>query len=206
MPPAAPELPPVWHLNRRLVLRGALASLGALGSLGLSGCAEAPQQIVALGYGGVLSMRLSADGEQVLVGSVQQGAGLWHWRTQQRLATLSHAEQERAQVFASAFAPDGTRGVTAERHNLVHWDLGTGRVLGHWSAQASVRSVAVANRGRRILAGLNSREAWLLDGHNVRLPVVIPHAEAVRAVDISADAALGATGADDGLLLSLIHI
>lgn len=199
--PAAPEQPPRANPNRRQMLRGALASVGALGSLALSGCAEPPAETVALGYGGgVLSMRLSPNGEQALVGSVQQGAGLWNWRTQQRLANLSHAEQERAQVFASAFAPDGTRGVTAERNNLVHWDLATGRVLGHWSAQASVRSVALSNQGRRILAGLNSREAWLFDGLNVRLPVIIPHAEAVRAVDISADAALGATGADDGML------
>jgi len=62
-------------------------------------------------------------------------------------------------------------------------------VLGRWSAQAGVRSVAVSKLGRRILAGLASRQAWLLDGHHVRRPVIIPHAEAVRAVDIGLDAA-----------------
>jgi len=201
LPPAALAQTPHWHPSRRQVLRSSLAALGGMGGLlALSGCAEPPAETVALGYGGVLSLRLSPNGEQALVGSVQQGAGLWNWRTQQRVATLSHAEQDRAQVFVSAFSPDGTRGVTAERHNLIHWDLSQGRVLGHWSAEAGVRCVAVSNQGRRILAGLTSREAWLLDGHNVRLPVIIPHAEAVRAVDISADAAMGVTGADDGLL------
>ena len=65
--PAAPEQPPRAHPNRRLVLRGALAGVGALGGLALSGCAEPPAEAVALGYGGVLSMRLSPDGEQALV-------------------------------------------------------------------------------------------------------------------------------------------
>jgi len=65
------EQPPVGHPSRRQVLRSALAGLGGMGGLlALSGCAEPPLETVALGYGGVLSLRLSPNGEQALVGSV----------------------------------------------------------------------------------------------------------------------------------------
>lgn len=181
--------------------RSALRALCVLGAALLAACTDPPPTVRQIsGDDRALTMRLSPDRDLVLMGTVHNGASLWRWEDRQILATLNHSDQAPAEVWAAAFSPDGGHAVTAERQTVVHWDLVRKQSLGFWSTSGLVRSVDISQDGRRVLVGLSTREAWLIDTRGQVQPAVIPHADAVGVSRLTPDGRLGATGADDGML------
>lgn len=166
----------------------------------LVGCAERPAKVVTLGDQGALSVSIGAAADQALVGTLHHGTLLWDLNSGQLMATLSHDTDQAAVVVATALSADGRFAVSAERHNLIHWDLASREVAGHWGTSGVIRSVAIDDRGQRILAGLSTQSAWLIDTTGAVFPTVIPHASAVEVVALSADGRVGVTGSDDGML------
>ncbi len=183
-------------LPRPLVLALCLACTGWL-----SACGDAPPMVRHLSdEDRPLTMRLSPNLDQVLMGTVHNGVSLWRWEDRQILATLNHRADQPSDVVATAFSADGRHAVTAERQTVVHWDLANQRSVGFWSTEGLVRAVDVSRDGRHVLVGLSTREAWLIDSRANMAPAVIPHADAVGVVRLAPDGKLGATGADDGML------
>jgi WD40 repeat protein len=170
------------------------------GALLLSACSDPPAQVVSLGSQGVLSARLSPTTETALVGTVQHGTHVWDLRNGQLVATLNHAPQGTTDVVSSAFSLNARHIVTAERNNLIRWDMQNRQESGHWATTGVVRALAIDKQGQRIIAGLSDLSAWVVDASGRISPAVIPHSAAVGAVAISQDGKIGLTGTDDGHL------
>lgn len=181
--------------------RSALRVLSVLAVAMLAACTEPPVVVRQIsGDDRALTMRLSPDHDLVLMGTVHNGASLWRWEDRQILATLNHSDTALAEVWATAFSPDGGHAVTAERQTVVHWDLVRKQSLGFWSTPGPVRSVDISQDGHHVLVGLSTREAWLIDTRGRVEPAIIPHADAVGVSRLTPDGRLAATGADDGML------
>jgi len=156
--------------------------------------------VVTLGDQGALSVSIGASADRALAGTLNHGALLWDLSNGQLMASLSHDTDKAAEVVATALSSGGRFAVSAERHNLIRWDLANRTVAGHWGTGGVIRSVAIDDQGRRILAGLSTQSAWLIDASGAVQPAVIPHARAVGVVALSADGRVGVTGSDDGML------
>ncbi|MDZ4161495.1 MAG: hypothetical protein U1D28_06380 [Burkholderiales bacterium] len=201
MPMSPPKSPTVFidsPLHLRL-LGWSVLWFALLASL--VGCTQVqPNRVQALANSPALSVSLSPQSELALVGSLWHGASLWHLETEARRADWRHQDADDTVVRASAFSPDGRFAVTADEQSIVAWNVETSRPVGYWSTQGWVRSVAISNGGRYVLAGLSTQQALWIDASGQRQPSFIPHAESVGAVLLSADGLLGVTGADDGMV------
>jgi serine/threonine protein kinase len=97
--------------------------------------------------GDVLGLAFSADGREVLSGSVDTTVRLWDARSQKLLKTVPG---HTGWVRAVAFVPGKKQALAGDNHaNLIHWDLETGKIVhqlpGH---QANIGYVAVDPTGR----------------------------------------------------------
>lgn len=167
----------------------------------LSACADPPPVVSQLSNNDrTLTMRLNPAVDQVLMGTVHNGASLWRWSDRQILATLNHTDAGPSDVLAVAFSPDGGHAVTATSETVVHWDLKARRTLGFWATPGQVRAVDVSQDGGHVLVGLSTQQAWFINTRARLTPAVIAHADAVGVVRLSPDGKFGATGSDDGML------
>lgn len=167
----------------------------------LLGCTQAqPNRVQALAHSPALSVSLSPASDLALVGSMTHGASLWHLDSEARWADWRHQDAEHTVVRASAFSPDGLYAVTADEQSIVAWNVESKQPMGYWATEGRVRSVAISNGGRYVMAGLSTQQAVWIDVMGRRQPSFIPHAESVGAVWLSADGLLGVTGADDGMV------
>jgi len=176
-------------------------ALGLLGTGALTACSDPPPQISRLGGDDrPLTMRLSPAADLALMGSVHNGAVLWRWEDGQIVARLEHRPGAHADVMAAAFSPDGRWAATGERDSVVLWDLMARRALGFWAPPGGVRALAVADGGRRVLVGLSTQQAWIIDPRGGTTPAVIEQADAVGVTYLWPDGRTGLTGTDDGML------
>lgn len=178
-----------WRLGVAMAIAGMLV-----------GCADRPASVVTLGDQGALAVSIGAAADRALAGTLNHGALLWDLNSGQLMASLSHNTDQTAVVVATALSADGRFAISAERHNLIRWDLSSREETGHWGTRGVIRSVAIDDRGQRILAGLSTQSAWLIDASGAVAPAIIPHATAVGVVALSADGRIGVTGSDDGML------
>lgn len=176
--------------------------LGLLGGGWLAGCSsDPPLQISRLGGDDrPMTMRFSPRADTVLMGSVHNGAVLWRWEDGQILARFEHRPDAVADVVAVAFSADGRYAATAERDTVVLWDLGTQRALGFWAPPGGVRALAVADGAQRVLVGLSTQQAWVIDPRGGTKAAVIAQADAVGVTYLWPDGRTGITGSDDGML------
>jgi len=187
---------PMKRLTFAIATRPLLLAAAAL----LIGCADQPARVISLGEQGALTVSIAAAADRALAGTLNHGAMLWDLDSGQLMANLSHDTDQPAVVMATALSVDGRFAVSAERNNLIRWDLASRQAAGHWGTTGVIRSVAIDGKGQRILAGLSTQSAWLIDASGTLSPTVIPHAMAVGVVALSADGRVGVTGSDDGML------
>ena len=109
--------------------------------------------------------RFSADGKQVVTGSLDKTARVWDAVTGQPLTEpLAHGSE----VYSAQFSPDGLRIVTVVRDKTVRvWDLASGKLLDTFPDDDEVRGVAFAADGRAVYFAGKTLRVWSFsEGNN----------------------------------------
>jgi WD40 repeat protein len=182
---------------RRLALHLKIMGLMTLGVALLAGCSDDAFQSQRLAAQGVYTGALSTDGRFVLIGSMNHGSSLWQTAEHERLFNWNHSADGFTDLTATAFAPDGSKAVTAQARDLVVWDTQTGKDLAYWGSPGNLLSIALASSGRQLLLGMQDHSAVLIDptsGHHLR---TLLHDAPVGAVVLGLDGKQALTGSDD---------
>ncbi len=147
---------------------------------------------------GIYGAALSDDGRFAAVSSVAEGAGLWDLSRNQVLYRWRHGEQDQQVILHLDFSPDASHVITADKRSYVVWETASGKALGYWTVGADITAVAISDRGRYVLLGLEDGRALHIDQETRRRLEVIAHRnEPVSSVDLSAGGRLAVTGGND---------
>lgn len=163
----------------------------------LAGCSDDVFKSHRLAAQGLYTGALSADGKFALIGSMNHGSSLWQTADFERIYNWNHSPEGFTDLTTSAFAPDGSKAVTAQARDLVVWDTKTGKDLAYWGSPGSLLSVALASSGRQLLLGMQDHSAVLIDptsGHHLR---TLMHEAPVGAVALGLEGKYALTGSDD---------
>ncbi|WP_083610038.1 WD40 repeat domain-containing protein [Neptunomonas phycophila] len=146
---------------------------------------------------GAYSGAISQDGSLAVVGAQEEGGSLWNIQRKARLYDWNHASGERSLIAATSFSPDGLFAATATQQDLVLWHTDTGQAEWFWKAPGEILDMALGEQGQYALLGLSNQAAVYFDIINGGIKQTLPHQARVRTVDLSDDAELAITGADD---------
>ena len=145
----------------------------------------------------IWSVAISADGERIVTGSVDQTAKVWEAVSGRELLTL---RGHSAQIWSVVFSPDGQRIVTGSGDQTAKvWEAVSGRELltlkGH---MAAIWSVAFSPDGERIVTGSGDRTVRVWEAATGRelLTLKGPRAQ-VRSVAFSPDGLRIVAGGED---------
>lgn len=163
----------------------------------LAGCSDDAFNSHRLAAQGLYTGALSTDGKFALIGSMNHGSSLWQTADFERIYNWNHSADAYTDLTTTAFAPDGSKAVTAQARNLVVWDTQTGKDLAYWGSPGSLLAVALASSGRQLLLGMQDHSAVLIDptsGHHLQ---TLLHSAPVGAVAMDMDGTQALTGSDD---------
>jgi WD40 repeat protein len=165
-----------------------------------SGCSPQGQVLESWEHArsGIYGAAFSDDGRFVAVSTVAEGTGLWDLSRNQVLYRWRHGEQDQQVILHMDFSPDAGHVISADKRSYVVWDTTTGKALGYWTVGADITAVAISNKGRYVLLGLEDGRALHIDQKTRRRLEVIAHRnEPVNSVDLSAGGRLAVTGGND---------
>lgn len=170
-----------------------------LGALLLTGCddAKAPQSTVRLALQGAYSQNFSADGQDIMVGSIHHGGSLWSTDPAERLYDWNHKDGTYSTITTSAFSPDGRFVATTDTRTIVLWQRDSGEAVWFWNAPGDIKDIALTNNGDLALLGMADYTATLFDIKNGGVRLRLPHDGIVYSVSINRDSMVAATGSDD---------
>lgn len=145
---------------------------------------------------------ISKDAKFSVVSSVNHGVGYWDLEKNSLLFNWTHssnAEENLSNgIIATNISPDSSRVITADSRNFSIWNTHSGKSYGYWRAPAKIRAVAISNKGRYVLLGLNDGRAIHIDMNTGRRLEFTGHrAESVASVDLSANGRWAFTGGAD---------
>lgn len=147
---------------------------------------------------GLYNAAYSDNGRYVVVSTVQEGVHYWDLRNSKSLYRWRHDKYAENGIEYIDFSPDGRRVITADKNTYVIWDTATGRALGYWKVDADILDVAISNRGRTVLIGLeDGRALHITQKTQRRLEVIAHRYEPVAAVELTPDGRIALTGGDD---------
>jgi WD40 repeat protein len=147
---------------------------------------------------GSLDAAISSDGRFALVSSVNFGAAYWDIEKNQLLFQWTHNDDPNSSITSVNISPDGSRAITADKETFSIWNTNSGKAYGYWKAPASIRAVALSNKGRYVLLGLGDGRAIHIDMNTGRRLEFTGHRkEAVASVDLSPNGLWAFTGGND---------
>ena len=147
---------------------------------------------------GSLDAVISRDAKFALVSSVNHGTGFWDLEKNILLFNWTHGEDPSRHIIAANLSPDSSRAITADNRNFSIWNTNSGKAYGYWRAPAKIRAVALSNKGRYVLLGLEDGRAIHIDMNTGRRLEFTGHREeAVASVDLSANGLWAFTGGAD---------
>ncbi len=179
--------------------RWARGLTAALFTLALSACdsGQPPEKTWKYAAQGVLSGDISLNSQRALLGSIHHGGSLWDTTKGERLFNWNHKQGEYSTLRAAAISGDGNVAVTAERGNVVVWDVNSGKSRAFWQAPDQVLAVSLSENGRYALMGLMNNTATYFDLAQGGGVYTFHHDAEIRGVDISEDGKWALTGSDD---------
>lgn len=147
---------------------------------------------------GSLDAVISRDAKHAIISSVNHGAVYWDLDKNVLLFNWTHGEQPDRSIITANISADSSRAITADSRNFTIWNTNSGKAYGYWRAPAKIRAVAISNKGRYVLLGLEDGRAIHIDMNTGRRLEFTGHrAEAVASVDLSANGLWAFTGGAD---------
>jgi len=147
---------------------------------------------------GTIDAVISNDAKYAIVSSVNHGVGYWDLEKNSLLFNWKHSDAPENSIIATNISPDSTRAITADKRNFSIWNTSSGKSYGYWKAPAKIRAVALSNKGRYVLLGLEDGRAIHIDMNTGRRLEFTGHREeAVASVDLSANGLWAFTGGAD---------
>ncbi len=165
-----------------------------------SGCNQYEESVdeVKHAAAGSLDAVISRDANYAIISSVNHGTGFWDIKNNERLYNWDHGDAPEREIIATNLSPDGSRAITADSRNFSIWNTNSGKSYGFWQAPAKIRAVALSNKGRYVLLGLEDGRAIHIDMNTGRRLEFTGHREeAVADVDLSANGLWAFTGGAD---------
>lgn len=184
-----------------MVTRLVALALAASGLL-LAACADSPSARIIVAERGLYSGAVSPDGRYAAVGSLIHGGSLWRLSDGERLYDWNLRADRQIDSFTvftdMAFSGNGQRVASARERELVVWSVNDGSSLNFFEAPSVIRSVALDQRGNRMLLGLQDGTAAVFNVSSGELVQRLSgHRGAVQTAQLSADGRFAVTGSDD---------
>jgi len=147
---------------------------------------------------GTLDAVISRDANFAVVSTVNHGVGYWDLRNNRLLFNWKHSDDLQQGIVATNISPDSSRAITADKRNFTIWNTTSGKSYGYWRAPANIRAVALSDKGRYVLLGLEDGRAIHIDMNTGRRLEFTGHREeSVASVDLSANGLWAFTGGAD---------
>ncbi len=147
---------------------------------------------------GTLDAVISQNAKFAIVSSLNHGVGYWDLTENKLLFNWKHSDKVEDGIIATNLSPDASRAITADRRNFSIWNTTSGKAYGYWRAPARIRAVAISDKGRYVLLGLEDGRAIHIDMNTGRRLEFTGHREeAVASVDLSANGLWAFTGGAD---------
>ena len=166
----------------------------------LSGCHGHDPALVTWEHAGSGSYdaAYSDDGRFALVSTIAEGALLWDIAKNKLLYKWQHNKNGENAIVHIDFSPDGQWVITAEENTYVIWNTSTGQALGFWGIDTDITDVAISNKARYVLLGLEDGRALHINQKTGRRLEVTAHGnEPVASVDLSSSGRIAVTGGFD---------
>lgn len=182
-----------------VIMRSIVTALTLSSLLLLTGCddAKAPQETTRVALQGAYSQTFSADGRDLMVGSLHHGGSLWTTQPLERLYDWNHQDGTYSNITSSAFSPDGRFVVTTDTRTIVLWQRDSGEAVWFWNAPGDIKDIALTSNGDLALLGMADYTATLFDIKNGGIRLRLPHDGIVYSVSVNRDGLIAATGSDD---------
>jgi WD40 repeat protein len=180
----------VRHLSSALLL-----SLTLL----LSACdgGKAPADIREVARQGAYSMRFSANGNELMVGSLHHGGSLWSISPPERLIDWNHKADDYSSITSSAFSPEGNFVATTDNRTIVLWVRDSGEAVWFWNSPGDIQDIALTSNGSYALLAMADYTATLFDIKNGGIRLRLAHDGTVYDVSVSDNSLLAASASDD---------
>lgn len=154
----------------------------------ISGCDShrSAQQEHRYAKGAILAAQTSADGKITLISSGLGPVQVWRADARQPLYQW-HQGQVSEPVLLLAIAPDSQYAATATERTVAIWSLVSGENQGFYELNHTLRTLAIANHGQRLVLGYDNGELEFIELSSGRRLVFMGHNATINSVDLSAN-------------------
>lgn len=165
--------------------------------LSCTSCSETPSHSVLQTRGGVITAGLSSDNKYAVISSYKQDMVVWDIEKKGLLYTWRHLPGVQSNVIAISFSSDNRRVLTSEKHNLVLWDLQSGRPIQTLNSGKEVHAIALGPEGQKALVAYRDGAAHLIDLSTGTTQIELTQPQTINSVALSRDGRYALTGSAD---------
>ncbi|MFQ3230708.1 MAG: WD40 repeat protein [Reinekea sp.] len=146
---------------------------------------------------GAYSASIDAQGENLVLGSLQHGGSYWNIPSFARLYNWNHRSGYLTEILYSSFSADGSYALTANYYNLVLWNTQTGESVAFWEAPSRIQSADLSADGLFALLGMDNGQAVLFDVQHGGVLREFQHNGPVISVSLNTQTGIALTGSED---------
>lgn len=147
--------------------------------------------------GNVLNATISDHGLYSLVASGNHATGLWDLKQNALLYAWKNTPQNPVGIIATAISEPAAVALTAEKNNLVLWDMKSGKALNFWQVRGQIQAIAIDQAGHYALLGYTDGMAEYIDLHLGQSSRRFHHADQINDVTLSTSGRYALTGSRD---------
>lgn len=171
-------------------------------SLSLCHCSNqssSPQKIERIALKGVTAACISNNNRYTLYAAPEQGIGVWDNIEHKLLYQWRHHKNKLPNIIALSISGNSQFALTAEKRNIVWWDLSNGKSLRFLALPSDIQAIALSYQGSRALIAMQNAKALYLDLTTGQTIQSLQHLETVNTVALSNNGRYALTGSDDKL-------
>lgn len=166
----------------------------------LSSCSDSkPTMNQRIAKQGVTHASISVDNHYTVYASINHGIGVWDNQAHKLLYQWRHNKNSLPNIVAISISGNNQYVLTAEKRNIILWDLKTGQSLRFLALPSDIQAIALSQHGSRALVGMLNAKALYIDLTTGSTLQSLQHLETINSVALSRDGKYALTGSDDKL-------